>query len=106
MGDVKKKRIRWTPAEDADISFHRVVVAPEGIELTKDIQPFVDVAMPTAEIILPDAFPPGTFSGDENYFIGVFSFDDVGNSSDMAVVTSPFDFIAPGAPTDLIVENV
>lgn len=106
MADVKKKKIKWTTANDADIVTHRVVVAPEDVELTKETQPFVDIAMPEAEIVLPDAFPAGTFSAEGNYHVGVFSVDDVGNTSDIAVVASPFDFIAPGAPTDLIVENV
>ncbi len=106
MSDVKKKRIRWTAANDSDIVAHRLIVAPEGVELTKDTTPMIEVAMPTTQVIAPDDFPEGTFGEDTNYRIGIFSVDDVGNTSDIAMVTSPFDFIAPGAPTDVIVENV
>lgn len=107
MAIVKKKRISWTPALDADIVSHRVFVEPEGNTIDPTGTNYVEVGIGEAqEVILPDAFPSGTFIGDGNYIVGIVAVDDVGNLSDVSVVTSPFDFIAPSAPTDIVVENV
>lgn len=35
--------------------------------------------------------------------IGITAIDDMGNESDMATTTAPFDFDAPDAPTNLVV---
>lgn len=40
-------------------------------------------------------------SKDGTYTIGVSAVDAAGNESDLAVITSPFDFTAPSAPTSL-----
>lgn len=106
MSRVKKKRVRWTPAADPDIVAHKIFVTPEGEEIDPAVTPFVQVDMPNASVLLPDDFPDGTFSGDGNYIVGVCAVDDVGNEGDIALVASPFDFIAPGVPTNLVVENI
>ncbi|MFX0194559.1 MAG: hypothetical protein ACFFCW_00430 [Candidatus Hodarchaeota archaeon] len=106
MATVKKKRIKWTPASDPDIVAHWVFVVPEGQAIDPALTPYVQVDMPMAEILAPDDFPSDTFAGDQNYEVGICAVDDVGNLSDLTVVPSPFDFIAPGAPTNIIVENI
>ena len=107
MSKVKKKKIRWTPAGDSDIVAHRVFVAHEGDEIDTARNIYVEVPIGDEQsVILPDDFPPGTFADEGNYIVGICAVDDVGNEGDLALVASPFDFIAPGAPTDLIVENL
>ena len=105
MSKVKKKRIIWDAAVDVDIVAHKVFVVPEGNPVDMD-SPFVEILMPVTEVLLPDAFPEGTFAGDGNYMVAVAAIDDVGNEGDLAFVAHPFDFIAPGVPTNLRVENV
>jgi len=105
MAVVKKKRVRWTLPNDSDLVATRVRVnGTDGTIFLSD--PFIDVPFPEAEIILPDAFPPGTFDLDTNYIVGLSSIDDVGNEGDIIEVSSPFDFVAPGVPTQIVVENI
>jgi hypothetical protein len=106
MAVVEKKRIRWTAAPDPDIVAHRVYALPAGQSVDIATDQYAAVPMPETSVIAPDDFVAGTFSGDVNYEVSIYAVDDVGNLSDAAVVNSPFDFIAPGAPTDIVVENV
>jgi len=103
---VKKKRLTWTAAPDSDIVSHRVFVGNEGETIDPKTSPYVEVVMPKTSILLPDDFPSETFEGEGNYILGVCAVDDVGNEGDLALVASPFDFIAPGVPTNLVVENI
>lgn len=105
MAIVKKKRITWDGSPDADVVAHRIYVVKEGETLQQGISPSTAVDMPTLEIILPDAFPPGTFDMDVNYQVAISAVDDVGNESDAVVVSHPFDFIAPAPPSNISVEN-
>lgn len=106
MPIVKNKRISWTAAPDADIVEHRVYVVEASENIDQENTSYVSVPMPTTEIEAPNGFPAGTFSGDVNYKVGICSVDDVGNMSDLVVVESPFDFIAPGVPSDITVTNI
>ncbi len=103
---VKKKKLSWKPAPDSDVVAHRVFVEREGETIDPATFSYIEVAMPKTSILLPDDFPSGTFGGEGNYILGVCAVDDVGNEGDLAMVASPFDFIAPGVPTDLVVENI
>ena len=38
--------------------------------------------------------------------LGVVAVDHIGNESDMAKLSAPFDFTAPEAPTGLAVETI
>jgi hypothetical protein len=105
VAKVKKKRVSWTPAIDADIVKHKVYVSEADLELDIYTDDFIIIDMPTCSVLLPDEFPAGTFVGEGNFTVGVSAIDDVGNEGDVAIVASPFDFIAPGVPTNLIVEN-
>lgn len=106
MTTVMKKRIKWTPAPDPDIVEHWVFVVPEGNSIDPAVTPHVVVPAGTNEIIAPDQFPAGTFSGEGNFNIGICAVDDVGNLSDVVSVAAPFDFVAPNAPTNLVVETI
>lgn len=101
MASIKKKRLSWNPPTDVDVVAHMVYVGT-GEEFTSGIR----VDMPRTSLVLPDDFPPGTFAEDVNYTVGIAAVDDVGNEGDMAIVANPFDFVAPGVPTNLIVEDI
>lgn len=105
MAVIKKKRVKWTAAPDADVVAHRVRVEHES-EPLDNLSLFVEIPMPTCEVILPDAFPAGTFAAEGNYNLGICAVDDVGNEGDIIMVASPFDFVAPGVPTLIVVENI
>ena len=106
MAIVNSKKISWDAAPDADIVKHWVFAVPEGQTIDPKSTPHVEITMPTTEIVAPDDFPAGTFSGDSNYTIGLVAVDDVGNMSDLVTVSAPFDFIAPGAPSNIIVTDI
>jgi len=98
MARIQKKRIRWTPGDQA-VS-HRVYISQE--EPTYG-SPQSEVKMPKTEIILPDEWPGTLLEGD--YYVGISSLDDLGNETDIVVVTTPFDFVPPGLPSDIVIED-
>lgn len=104
MAKVIKKRIKFIPSDGVDVVSHRVYVAPDPDELNY-ASPMVEVAMPADSVVVPDDFP-GFPLRDVQYQVGVTAVDDVGNESDMAIVTAPFDFDAPSAPTGVVIEDV
>jgi hypothetical protein len=57
------------------------------------------------ELLIPTGDVSGVFSVEGTYNLAVTGFDAAGNESDLSgVVSSPFDFTAPAAPTGLGVE--
>ena len=104
MAHVQNKTIKWDNPIVDDVVKHQVFIAPEG-EVLDMSSIMSEIPMPTCHVIAPDGFPLGTFDNDKiNYQIGIVSFDDQGNYSDMAVLTSyPFDFVPPPTPVGGIV---
>ena len=105
MAKIIGKRIRWTPATTPDIVAHRIYVSEEP-NVPDYSSVHIEKLMPETECIAPGDFPAGTFATDANYYIGISSVDDVGNESDITVISAPFDFVAPGAPSSIIVEDL
>lgn len=105
MAKINPKRLTWDPPlPESDVVGHRVYVAKEGETLDyNSLSALVD--MPMLEIILPDQFPNFPLA-DANYNIGIAAVDDVGNESDMTLVSVPFDFAAPAAPTGVRVMDL
>lgn len=104
MAKVISKRISWTAATTPDIVAHRVYVEPEGTLI--DYNSFnTTVDMPKTDIVVPGEFP-GWPMEEGNYGVGISSVDDMGNESDITIISSPFDFSAPDAPTGVVVEDV
>lgn len=98
MSKVKDHTITWTKSTSVDVVGYKVYYVPETDELTY-AAPNVTVGdVNTVEIPadVPD-FP----LIDGIYKIGLSAIDDVGNESDIAVKTVPFDLVAPDAPTNL-----
>ena len=102
---VVKKRISWDAGTTADIVAHRIYVEKDPTVPTYS-SVYVDISMPQTYITVPDDFPAGTFDEDVVYIVGVSSVDDVGNESDIITVSSPFDFVAPDAPTNIVIEDL
>jgi len=97
MARIQRQRVKWDPGSDAVI--HRVYISQE--EPTYD-SPYAEFEMPVTEIILPEGFPYPIGEGD--FYVGVSALDDLGNETDIVIVSTPFDFSPPGAPSNIIIE--
>ena len=102
---VIKKKIRWDAGTAPDITAHRVYVEKDPTIPTYT-SVFAEILVPQTYVVVPDDFPVGTFDEDTTYIMGVSSVDDVGNESDIITVSSPFDFVAPDAPTNITIEDL
>lgn len=102
MARFRKRRIRWTPSSAHDVAGYKLYWAlGGGVNYDSD---FAEVGQVT-EVILPDdvlAFP--LVEGDIE--LGVTAVNHAGNESDMTKFSAHFDFTAPEAPTDLVVETI
>ena len=105
MSKVITKNVTWTASTSPDVVAHKVYWCPEAEDLGYESDNVL-VVMPKTNLVLPDealSFPVE----EGNFKIGITAVDDVGNESDMAeLVSLPFDFAAPDAPTNLAVEDV
>jgi len=101
MARINNKTLSWNAGVAADIVAHRVYVSTSGVDPNYGSQ-FTDVPMPTVSMVLPDEFA-GFPLIDGLYKLGISSVDDMGNESDITVISNPLDFIAPDAPTNLAV---
>jgi nitrogen fixation-related uncharacterized protein len=102
MAKIRKRKVRWNPSNAAGVVGYRLYWAV-GEEADYESE-FADIGNVT-EVILPDEVPSfPTVAGDIE--LGVTAVDHIGNESDMAKFSAPFDFTAPDAPTDLVVETI
>jgi hypothetical protein len=102
MAKIKKRNISWGASTAVDVIGYKLYWAV-GVNANVDyLSSFADVGNKTA-VIIPDELP--TFPlVDDQMSLGVTAYDDIGNESDMTVVKNvPFDFVAPDAPTNLVV---
>lgn len=102
MAKIKQRRIAWTAPPTGDVVAHRVYWEQEGTPVGYDSQ-FVEVPMPKVELFIPSE-APALDGVDGTYNIGVTAVDNVGNESDFLEGVIFFDFVAPDAPTNLVVE--
>lgn len=104
MAKVVKKEIYWDPPADPDVTAVRMYV--EEDPATPDYNsPMLEFAGTTTTVTVPDE-TPGFFDKEAVYNIGISFVDDQGNESDITVVSSPFDFIAPSAPSGVGVRAI
>jgi hypothetical protein len=96
MAKVRTYTLAWGASPDADVVGYRLrwALPPQTVDYTL---PYTDVGNVT-QVSLPLGTIP-LMDGDIT--IGLSAIDDVGNESDIAVITSPFDLVAPAAPTNL-----
>lgn len=101
MSYIKPKKLVWGASPDTDVTHYvvRWAIPPERIEYNPTINPGVNVGL-LNEVPLP---LPGMPAIDGFLTIGIVAVDDVGNESDPAEGTFPFDFIPPAPPTSIAV---
>lgn len=99
MAWVKSRTMMWGASPDSDVADYvvRWAVPPQSIIYDPIVNPGLNVGLVT-QVTLP---LPGMPNIDGQLTIGITARDDVGNESDPAEGTFPFDFIAPSPPTDL-----
>jgi hypothetical protein len=102
MAYIKPKTMMWGASSDPDVVSYviRWAIPPEIINYDAAVNPGVDVGKVTS-VKLPLAGMPDI---DGQLTLGVTAKDDAGNESDPAEGTFPFDFKAPAAPTNLVVQ--
>lgn len=100
MAKLRKRRLRWNHPSAPRVARYRVYwKIGQGVDYDSDYEEVEK----TTEVTLPDDIP--SFPLIEGRIeLGVTAVDDAGSESDMAKLTAPFEFIAPDAPTNLVVE--
>lgn len=101
MAKIKTKRVRWDSSTSPDVAGYKLYWAiGQGVNYDSDAAEVGNVS----EVILPDEVPSfPRVAGDIE--IGVTAVNYKGNESDMSVCSAPFDFTAPEAPLNLVVED-
>ena len=100
---IHKRRIWWESVPEASgygvyVSKDRTLLEPGRFSWEKTPGVPSKMVIGKTELIIPDEWPefqtePGT------YHIGITSRDDLGNESDPFLLSGPFKFLAPQAPS-------
>jgi len=102
MAKIRKKRVRWNASITNDVAGYKLYWAVgEGVGYDSDFAEIYD----GTEVILPDeisSFP--LVSADVE--LGITAVSRAGNESDMTKCVAHFDFSAPEAPKEIIVEEM
>ena len=100
MAKVKKRRLVWEPSTSSNIVGYKLYWSQEG-KVSYD-SPCAVIRNGT-EVVLPDQVPsfPVVKGAVE---LGITAVNEIGNESDMMVVTAPFQFSVPDAPTSPALE--
>lgn len=97
MARVVKGTIHWDPVSDA--AMYRLYVAKDPDQPDYS-SPYIETT--NTQLIIPDEDTDNLFATEGTYNLAVTALDAVGNESDLSgVYQSPFDFVAPSAPTGL-----
>jgi hypothetical protein len=100
MAKFKKWKIRWNSPLTPDVSGYKLYWSVNGdVDYDSD---FIEVGSVT-EVILPDDVSAFPRIGKE-LELGLTAVSHTGNESDMTKFSAQFDFTAPDAPTDPVVE--
>jgi hypothetical protein len=102
LGRIRKKRIRWEPSPDAQVSRYRLYWSKNG-DATYDSE-YADLGLAT-EVVLPDGIPSFPLVAGE-MGLGITAFNQAGNESDITRTAATLNFVTPEAPRDLMVEDV
>lgn len=98
MAKVKDYQITWTKSASVDVVGYKIYYVPEADTLTYASP---NVIVGDVDTVAIPADVPEFPLIDGIYKIGLSAVDDVGNESDIAVKTVPFDLVAPDVPTNL-----
>jgi hypothetical protein len=96
MAKIRTYTLTWGASVDTDVVGYRLrwAVPPAVIDYSTT---YLDLGKVTT-IQIPVAGMP---SVNGNVTLGLTAVDNAGNESDIATITTPFDFIAPAPPTNL-----
>ena len=102
MARVRKRKVHWNASNGSGVVGYKLYWAV-GKEINYDSD-CAEVGNVT-QVILPDDIPSfPLLAGDIT--LGVVAVNHIGNESDMATLSVPFDFFAPDAPTGLMIETI
>jgi hypothetical protein len=100
---IHRRRIWWASVPEASsygvyVSKDRTLLEPDHFSWETTPGIVSKLVIGKTELIIPDEWPefptePGT------YHIGITSRDDLGNQSDPFLLSGPFKFLAPPAPS-------
>jgi hypothetical protein len=100
---IHRRRIWWGSVPEASsygvyVSKDRTLLEPDRFSWETTPRILLKLVVGKTEVFIPDEWPefatePGT------YYIGVTSRDDLGNQSDPFLLSGPFKFLAPPAPS-------
>jgi hypothetical protein len=100
MAKIVSKKIKWEASTSPDVAGYKVYWTTGSVLHYNDA--CKDVGNNTL-VLVPQNIPDFPMT-DGNILVGVTAYDEFGNESDMVLLTIPFDFTAPDAPTGLAVE--
>jgi hypothetical protein len=102
MGKIRKRRIRWEPSPSTEVISYRLYWSEVGaVDYDSHFQEVGNVT----QVILPDDVPSFPLNAGE-IEIGITAITGTGNESDFVRVSVRFDFTVPGAPKNLIIEDL
>jgi hypothetical protein len=102
MARVRKRKVYWNASNGSGVVGYKLYWAV-GKEVNYGSD-FAEVGNVT-QVILPDDIPSfPILAGDIE--LGVVAVNQIGNESDIAKLSAPFDFSTPDAPTGLTVETI
>ena len=102
MAKIKRRKLRWKPSASPQVIGYKLYWSEDGeVDYGSSCAKLGNVT----EVVLPDGvdgFKPG--SGPLE--LGITAVDELGNESDFITLTAPYQFNAPQAPEDLLIETV
>ena len=102
MAKILQRTISWDPSPATDVVGYNLYWAVGADAVVDYLSDHANVGNKT-NVVIPDDVAEFPLVEDV-MSLGVTAFDDIGNESDMTSVQNvPFDFVAPDAPTNLVV---
>lgn len=102
MAKIKKRRLSWKASSSSQVVGYKLYWSEgSGVDYSSKSVQLGNVT----EIVLPDAvasFNPGNGPIE----IGLTAVDELGNESDMATLSAPYQFCVPEAPQELKIETM
>jgi hypothetical protein len=102
MAKIKKRKFIWEPSTSPNVIGYKLYWAEEG-EVNYD-SPSAMIGNVT-EVILPEQVPSFPIVKGAIQ-LGITAVNEMGNESDMIIVSAPFQFSAPDAPVDPRLEGL
>ena len=102
MAKVKRRKISWKPSKSRQVVGYKLYwVEGSGVSYNAKHVTLGNVT----EVILPDDVP-GLMPCRGPVEIGLTALDELGNESNMVVISAPYQCIVPEPPSDLKIETM